>query len=196
MSGGYFAGIDPGVDGALAVVDARGRIVDITSMPTLNDGPRGRRRVHAAGIAAVLRRWPTSDLRIAVEVVGVRPGEGAGGAFAFGRGVGAIEGVIAALAIPSQGVLPVVWKRAHTIPAKSGKDVSRSRAAALWPTDDCHFAAKAEGGYGPIAAVEGRAEAALIAEWLRLWSANWPQPATVVTVTNVTGQWTAEGAAS
>ena len=161
-----YVGIDPGVDGAIAIIDARGQLVSVTPMPTLDDGPKGRRRVNPHGVRTVLREWGTVQM-VALETVSVRPGEGAVGAFAFGRGVGAIEGVIAALCNPSVGVTPQAWKKAHGIPAGSGKDVSRSRAIALWPADAHHFASKADGGYGPIGQVEGRAEAALIAEWCR-----------------------------
>ena len=161
-----FIGIDPGVDGAIAAITADGRTIGVVPMPTLDDGPKGRRRVNPHGMRAVLREWGTIQM-VALETVSVRPGEGAVGAFAFGRGVGAIEGVIAALGIPSCGVTPQAWKKAHGIPAESGKDVSRSRAIALWPNDARHFASKADGGYGPIGQVEGRSEAALIAEWCR-----------------------------
>jgi crossover junction endodeoxyribonuclease RuvC len=162
-----YIGIDPGVDGAIAIIDHFYGLVDIVPMPTLDDGPKGRRRVNAYGVAEFLRPYVGGVGFVALETVSVRPGEGAVGAFAFGRGVGAIEGVIAALGISSVGVTPQAWKKAHGIPAGSGKDVSRSRAIALWPADAHHFASKADGGYGPIGQVEGRAEAALIAEWCR-----------------------------
>ena len=91
-----------------------------------------------------------------VEYVGARPGEGAVGAFAFGRSRGVIEGVLGALAIPVTFIAPAAWKRTIGIPpGKEGaKDAARAEAIRRWPEHAALFARKKD---------DGRAEAALIA---------------------------------
>lgn len=47
-------GIDIGVHGAIAVLDQSGALVEIHDMPTLQDGPVGRRAVNAPLLAALV----------------------------------------------------------------------------------------------------------------------------------------------
>jgi hypothetical protein len=55
--------------------------------------------------------------RAFVEHVSARPGEGAVGAFAFGRSrVGVIEGVLAAAGVRCQFLTPACWKRTVGLP--------------------------------------------------------------------------------
>jgi crossover junction endodeoxyribonuclease RuvC len=47
-------GIDIGVQGAVAVLDQSGALVEIHDMPTLQDGPADRRAVNAPLLAALV----------------------------------------------------------------------------------------------------------------------------------------------
>lgn len=79
-------GIDIGVSGAIALLDARGELREVFDMPVLADGPAGRRNVNAPLLAEIVA---ASHATLAfVEYVGARPGEGAVGAFSFGRSRG------------------------------------------------------------------------------------------------------------
>jgi crossover junction endodeoxyribonuclease RuvC len=91
-----------------------------------------------------------------VELVGARPGEGAVGAFAFGRSRGVVEGVLGALGVPVTFIAPTSWKRAVGLPAgrDGAKDAARSEAIRRWPDQAGLFARVKD---------DGRAEAALIA---------------------------------
>jgi crossover junction endodeoxyribonuclease RuvC len=91
-----------------------------------------------------------------VEYVGARPGEGAVGAFAFGRSRGVVEGVLGACGVPVTFLTPPVWKRAVGIPPGKdrAKDDARSEAIRRWPGQAALFARVKD---------DGRAEAALIA---------------------------------
>ncbi len=92
---GSVLGIDIGVSGAIALLDASGELREVFDMPVLADGPAGRRNVNGPLLAEIVAK---SHATLAfVEYVGARPGEGAVGAFAFGRSRGVIEGVMAAL---------------------------------------------------------------------------------------------------
>lgn len=90
-------GVDIGAAGALALVDEAGELVEVADMPILRDGPSNRPAVNGPLLAELVGRWRAN--RAFVEYVGARPGEGAVGAFAFGRSRGVIEGVLAALAV-------------------------------------------------------------------------------------------------
>jgi crossover junction endodeoxyribonuclease RuvC len=76
-------------------------------------------------LAAIIRRWRASHAY--VEYVGARPGEGAVGAFAFGRSRGVVEGVLGACGVPATTIAPASWKRALGLSLAS-KDASRSEA--------------------------------------------------------------------
>lgn len=152
-------GIDPGVDGAIAFVED-GALVNVEDMPTLGDGPKGRRRVNASIFAVTMAdaaHKATSHRGIThvfVEDVGPMPREGAVGAFSFGRGCGVLEGAIAALGLPYSFIRPQEWKRIIGIRAGAAKDASRSLAIRTWPTMAKLFARVKD---------DGRAEACLIA---------------------------------
>jgi crossover junction endodeoxyribonuclease RuvC len=90
-----------------------------------------------------------------VEFVGARPGEGAVGAFAFGRSRGVVEGALAALGVSASLLTPPSWKRAVGLPAgrDGAKDAARSEAIRRWPAKAALFARVKD---------DGRAEAALI----------------------------------
>ena len=76
-------GIDIGVQGAIAILDQSGALLEIHDMPVLQDGPKGRPAINAPLLAAVI--FKSHADHAFVEGVGARPGEGAVGAFAFGR---------------------------------------------------------------------------------------------------------------
>jgi crossover junction endodeoxyribonuclease RuvC len=146
-------GIDPGLDGAIAVLTEAGELVAIHDMPTLEDGAKGRRAVNPALFASIIY---ASQATVAFcELVGPRPTDGTTGAFGFGRSRGIIEGVLAAAGIPLAMIAPPVWKRAANIaPGKENKDSARSVAISRWPSKAALFARKCD---------FDRAEAALIA---------------------------------
>jgi len=129
-------GIDPGVSGAIGFLTEAGDFHAVFDMPVVTS-TTGRKQVDGLALAAILR-----DHRPAicmVERVGPRPGEGAVGAFAFGHGLGIIQGVLGALAIPYTFVQPATWKRAAGIPAGADKSVSIAVARQQTPTAGDHL---------------------------------------------------------
>jgi crossover junction endodeoxyribonuclease RuvC len=147
-------GVDIGSAGALALITEAGELVDIADMPILRDGPSNRPAVNSPLLAELVGCWRPH--RGFIEYVGARPGEGAVGAFAFGRSRGICEGVLAALGVPATHIAPAAWKRTIGIAAgKDGaKDAARSEAIRRWPAKAALFARVKD---------DGRAEAALIA---------------------------------
>lgn len=146
-------GIDPGITGAIALLED-GYLIEVVDMPVLEDGAKGRRTVNAPLLASIVYRMQP-DVAF-VEFVGPRPGEGAVGAFTFGRCRGCIEGVLAGCGVSQTLITPPVWKRAVGIaPGKEGaKDAARSEAIRRWPGLAAQFARKCD---------HGRAEAAFCA---------------------------------
>lgn len=154
MSDNHIVGVDIGVQGACALLTRAGELCEVADMPILRDGAAKRASVNAPLLANVLARW---HVRAAfVELVGPRPGEGAVGAFAFGKSRGTVEGVCGALGISVTLIAPVSWKRAIGIPpGKDGaKDAARAEAIRRWPDHAALFARVKD---------DGRAEACLIA---------------------------------
>ncbi len=146
-------GIDIGSTGALALLDAKGDLAEVADMPVLRDGPKGRPNVNGPLLAELIYRWHARQAFI--EFVGARPGEGAVGAFAFGRSRGVVEGALAGCGVRAEFLTPPVWKRVVGIPpGKDGaKDAARSSAIRRWPAKATLFARVKD---------DARAEAALI----------------------------------
>jgi crossover junction endodeoxyribonuclease RuvC len=150
---GMILGIDIGVTGGIAVLSASGDLIEVHAMPCLADGHAGRRVVNGPLLASIV--FASHATRAFVEHVSARPGEGAVGAFAFGRSRGGvIEGVLAAAGVRCQFLTPPAWKRAVGLPPGRDKDVSRAAAIQRWPAKAELFSRKKD---------DGVAEAALIA---------------------------------
>jgi len=147
------AGIDVGLSGAVALLDAEtGGVIDIWDMPTLAliRGGRNKRELDPHSIAAALGRDRIGHAF--VEQVGAMPGQGVSSVFSFGKTYGITIGVLATLGIPYSFAVPQVWKKALGVPA--AKDGARARATQLLPS---------AAHYWPLVKHDGRAEAALIA---------------------------------
>ena len=147
-------GIDIGVNGAIALLDLSGNLLEVWEMPCLADGPAKRRSINAPLLAELI--YKSHAQRAYVERIGVRPGEGPVGAFQFGDCNGVVRGVLAASSIPVWLLMPAQWKRVIGIPpGKDGaKDAARSEAIRRWPAQAYRFKRKKD---------SDAAEAALIA---------------------------------
>ncbi len=124
-------GIDPGLDGALALLSYEGKVIEIVDMPTVQVviNKKNRRQVPPTLLASAIDRLAPSLAFL--EHVGTRPGESPIAAFSFGRSFGCIEGVLAALQVPTTLVYPAAWKRALGVPADKGG--ARMKAMSLFP---------------------------------------------------------------
>lgn len=147
-------GIDPGLSGALVILDTYDVTLTVLDMPTVElvKGGKKRRELQAALLVAMLQAHEIDEA--AVERVGTRPGESPVAAFSFGRGCGVIEGALAALHIPTTFYQPREWQKAMGMAAGGGKDAARNRAMQLYPSFSSSFARVKD---------DGRADAALIA---------------------------------
>jgi len=147
-------GIDPGASGALAFFNLEAGTLEIVDMPTVQvkRGAKLKNEISPQMLAAIVgARKPIVAI---IEKVGAMPGQGSSSMFQFGRGVGMVEGVLAALHVPTDYVTPQQWQKA--VGARDGKDGNRQRAAELFPAYAHLFARKKD---------DGRADAALMAWW-------------------------------
>lgn len=157
-------GIDPGLDGALAVLPD-GLTFD-TPTAEVKSG-RTKRRVYQPAqmvrmLATCKEDYPDGvrqrhDVHVYLEAVHSMPGQGVRSMFSMGHGLGLWMGILAALEIPYTLIEPTVWKRAMVGLGKD-KDASRIRAQQLFPASAGDLARKKD---------HGRAEALLIAEFGR-----------------------------
>jgi crossover junction endodeoxyribonuclease RuvC len=149
------AGIDPGLEGAVALLECSGfdvRLVDIIDMPLLDlsRGRKSRREIDVHALAAIFREQPPAEAYL--ERAGARPRQGVSSSFRYGDGYGAIRGILVALDIPLTRIDPGIWKRLLSVPA--AKDGARARASEIFP---------GQSGRWRLVKHHGRAESALIA---------------------------------
>jgi crossover junction endodeoxyribonuclease RuvC len=145
-------GIDPGINGGLAIVDIdidSTVLIDAIDIPVT--GIKAKQRVDVLAVRDwILAHQPQHAL---IERAGVMPKQGIASGFKYGRAVGAIEAVVALCNIPLTIVEPAVWKRRLGLYG-ADKENSRQRALQLFPSAHALLARKMD---------HGRAEAALIA---------------------------------
>lgn len=149
-------GIDPGASGAIAAFNVETGHLSVMDMPVMEvmRGKTMKRELNAPLLAGIFSDLDANFKITAVyfEKVGAMPGQGVSSMFAFGRNVGTIEGIMAALEWPVSYVTPQAWQKATNV--RQGKDGSRLRAIELFPSYAQLFARKKD---------DGRSDAALIA---------------------------------
>jgi hypothetical protein len=151
----YALGIDPGNQGAFALLDISTRkIHTIWDMP-LRDG-----KVYPGGVAMVVdmaKSIAAAKLVAVIENVNSRPRQAH--AFSFGLGVGVVHGCLAAYGIPFNLVTAAQWKsamglrRAVNETQALNKTRARELAMELWPENADEFKRIKD---------DGRAESALL----------------------------------
>lgn len=131
-----FLGIDPGLDGALAVLDvAEDGTQTVTVHPApvmvVQGGP-GRRRVYDVPKLLRLLEEVSAATMAYIEQQGARPGQGVTSTFSIGMGYGLWYGLLTAVAIPFVVVPPQTWRRKLGLPRglKPPKAVKRTVALA------------------------------------------------------------------
>jgi len=103
-------GIDPGLSGAIVIIDDNKTPIEWMAMPTMKTGSANR--VNASALAAFIRPHLYGDEKIHayVELVASMPKQGVASMFSFGHSAGVIQGVLGAFEIPVTMVTPNMWK--------------------------------------------------------------------------------------
>ena len=124
-------GIDPGLQGAIAVLGDNLGLFAVYDMPVMALS-KGKNQVNAAGLATILREVLVPTVAY-LEQVSAMPGQGVSGMFSFGTSYGIVQGVLAALRIPMVLVRPQAWKARAGLTGKD-KDLARTLAIRLYPS--------------------------------------------------------------
>lgn len=144
-------GIDPGITGAAAILDADGMPELVADLPVIRDG---RLAWIDGGVlqSTLLEAIRGRPCRAVVERVSAMPRQGVASSFAFGVGLGSILATLQTLRLPIDLVTPAAWKLAMGL----GKDkrASIDKARLLFPMADLSMAKH-----------DGRAEALLLAHY-------------------------------
>lgn len=141
-------GIDPGITGALAMIDTELAALLIKDMPAVKIDGRGQ--ISESWLADTLREFDPDHAFL--ERVHAMPKQGVASSFSFGLSYGLVRGALAALLIPTSLITPNEWKRHFRLGAD--KNAARATAARLFPEASALFARNKD---------DGRAEAALLA---------------------------------
>ena len=161
-----YIGIDPGLSGAVGVID-EGTIntqdpitVSVFDTPTvLVEGEKTKRKYLGRAMALLLEPYAKrSDVLAVLENVHAMPKQGVSSSFCFGEGKGRWEGILDAYSIPTELVSPQRWKKAIMADQGKAKSAARFKAMALFPSLADQL---------KLVKHDGRAEALLMAEYAR-----------------------------
>jgi len=123
-------GIDPGLDGALALYNEKG-LQNILEIPAVKSTGRGREVLWSN----LNQQWDELFFwadHVFLERVNARPLDGGSSAFKFGSIYGGLRGMIVAKLLPYDLVTPTVWMKAMGVGLGS-KEASCLRAEQLFP---------------------------------------------------------------
>lgn len=146
-------GIDPGLDGAVAII--------VDGVPSVFDTPvgkDGKKRRYLVGAMRGILNNGNYGASAAIERVHSMPKQGVASSFGFGEGFGLWQGLLAGLGIPFDLVTPQAWQKVMLAGAAKGKGSSRVRAQQLFPS----LAKELN-----LVKHHGRSDALLIAEYRR-----------------------------
>ena len=126
-------GIDPGLSGAIAVLE-NNKVLNMFDMPVMSEGKKNKRQLNSALLVALIKEniENSKEVSVIVEQVNAMPGQGVTSMFNFGQTFGAIKGVCAALQLPIFFVRPSKWKK-HFELIKASKDSSRTKTIEMYP---------------------------------------------------------------
>ena len=127
-------GIDPGLSGAIAILD-NNKVLNIFDIPVMSEGKKNKRQLNSALLVNLLKENINKEEEVAVvvEQVNAMPGQGVTSMFNFGQTFGAIKGISATLKLPIYFVRPSKWKK-HFELINSSKDASRTKVIEMYPS--------------------------------------------------------------
>lgn len=144
-------GIDPGLTGAVGVLNPDGTFRAVFDLPVIRD--KSLAWIDGQQLVALVRDARAGEpARAIVERVSAMPGQGVASSFGFGVTVGSILAAVQVLQLPIELVTPATWKTALRL--GRDKKAALHRARLLFPDADL-----------TLEKHDGRAEALLLAHW-------------------------------
>ena len=126
-------GIDPGLSGAIAVLE-NNKVLSIFEIPVMSEGKKNKRQLNSAQLVKLLKDniSENEEVSVVVEQVNAMPGQGVTSMFNFGQSFGILKGICSAMHLPVYYVRPAKWKKYFNL-INSEKDASRTRAIEIFP---------------------------------------------------------------
>lgn len=156
----YFIGIDPGLTGAIAVLDCSGKVA-LFDMPVRVRGGKVGKEVSAKGLREIIGEYvgwtdEHGECIVCLERVASRPDQGVAGMFSLGDSYGVVRGCVGGLGGFCVDVIPSVWRKGVGVKSGTGKEGSLGMARMLFGNEGLERKKD-----------NGRADALLIAEYAR-----------------------------
>jgi crossover junction endodeoxyribonuclease RuvC len=154
-------GIDPGLTGAVAVIDKKGKVITYASFPTIGN------RLDLKGLLDLMSELKKDHKpnRAFLEKAHALPNQGVTSMFNFGVTAGHLEMCLASLKIPYEQIVPRVWTAVmHKGLSRNmtAKERSLQLARGLFPEEDFTLTERATKPHN------GVVDALLIAEYGRM----------------------------
>lgn len=125
-------GIDVGITGGIAaILGGEEFVYEMPTQKIVMSTGRTVTKIDAIKLAQLLKSIIDSDSIVAIESVSARPGQGVSSMFGFGRSLGVIEGVCAALNISPLLIRPQEWKSAFPTLVSSERKAAKIEARKL-----------------------------------------------------------------
>jgi crossover junction endodeoxyribonuclease RuvC len=127
-------GIDPGLGGALVIMTPTASYYPAyQTMPTI--GAEKGKILNLGVIIELLSLWNNGTVAVYLENVHSMPQQGVASSFKFGRGLGQVEGICAALNLPVHYVTPQAWKKLILagLDWRGNKAMTLQYAKSAWP---------------------------------------------------------------
>lgn len=153
-----YIGIDPGLTGAISVLNDKGELIEMFDMPVMAKGEKKVKRkrkitgdnglsviattthtiiknqINASALAIIFDKYKHAFATL--EMVASRPGQHAAATFSLGESYGIIQGVLASCGISVKIVPPSKWKKFLNVSAD--KEMTRAAAIKLYPNASIH----------------------------------------------------------
>ncbi len=141
-----YIGIDPGLTGAIAVLDEDGQMLDAIRTPIITASGKGKSEYDLPAMVQTLAFWQSAVgggiHLVTLEQVSAMPHDGVTSAFRFGVGVGLWRGILIGMQIPVMQAKPQAWQREALAGRPKGGMVKTSSVAAAqerWPSIPIKF---------------------------------------------------------
>lgn len=128
---GIYIGVDLGLEGAVAFLDAMGNVLRVEDMVTKKDA-RGKSRIDAKFLYQTLS-WVRPATLLAYEHCQPFGKEARTSIMSFGNGIGRTQAVIELLGIPYVEVTPQAWKAKILVGTAKDKAAALGYCEARWP---------------------------------------------------------------
>ena len=107
-------GIDPGINGAISVLDLRSKepIAEVFYTPTktIVKNKANKKDYDVEKMASIIEKYKNEQIVVAQEITHAMPSQGTVSMYSFGRGAGIWEGIVGAYHIKHVFVSSMTWK--------------------------------------------------------------------------------------